>query len=96
MNGTKLTIDTRGKIEALDKLAKILGMIGSDAPGAVNIGNVNVVNQAPPSNALEDLRRLAFAIERVAQERASIAQIEGPKGSTFVEGTVEPTKPPAD
>jgi hypothetical protein len=55
---------------------------------------VQQVNIGGPDSALESLRRLAFAIERIGQERdrAINAQIEGPKGSTIVEGSIEPSK----
>jgi hypothetical protein len=64
-NGTTLRIDTNGKLEALDKLSKILGLTQLDPPASVNtqvnVGQVNV--GAGGDNALEAARRLAFDSE---------------------------------
>jgi hypothetical protein len=62
---------------------------------------VQQVNIGGPDNALESLRRLAFAIERVARERERLvegpnhAAIAGATGSTL-EGSAEPGKSPPE
>jgi hypothetical protein len=45
---------------------------------------------------VESLRRLAFAIERIGQERdKAAAQIEGPKGSILLEGVAKAIETPS-
>ena len=61
-NGTTLKIDTRGKLEALTALSKILGMTAPDAvPVAnntqINVGQVNV-GGAGQDNALESRKAI--------------------------------------
>ena len=78
------------------QLAKILGVAPEPQPQTVSSATVNVqqVNIGGPDSALESLRRLAFAIERIGQERDRLthAALEGPKGSPLVEGSTEPSK----
>jgi hypothetical protein len=80
-----LKFEIYDKLAALGQLAKILLVAPEPQPQTV-------------SSALESLRRLAFAIERIGQERdrATNAQIEGPKGSTLVEGVAEAIETPSE
>lgn len=81
-SGTTLRIDTQGKIEALGQLARILGVTQPDAPAStVNNTQVNVaqVNINPETNALEAMRRLAFAIEKTARAMPQIEAMPSEK-----------------
>jgi hypothetical protein len=95
-----LKFETYDKLAALGQLAKILGVAPEPQPRTVSSATVNVqqVNIGGPDSALESLRRLAFAIERIGQERdrAITAQIEGPKGSTLVEGDAKAIETPPE
>jgi hypothetical protein len=94
-----LRFETYDKLGALAQLAKILGVAPDPQPHTVSSATVNLqqVNIGGPDSALESLRRLAFAIERIGQERDRLthAAIEGPKGSTL-EGGAEPGKSPPE
>jgi hypothetical protein len=59
---------------------------------------VQQVNIGGPDSALESLRRLAFAIERIGQERDRVthAALEGPKGSPLVEGVAKTIEMPSE
>jgi hypothetical protein len=95
-----LKFETYDKLAALAQLAKILGVAPEPQPHTVSSATVNVqqVNIGGPDSALESLRRLAFAIERIGQERdrATNAQIGGPKGSTLVEGVAKAIEAPSE
>jgi hypothetical protein len=69
-DGTTVKIDLNGKLEALNQLARILGMTQPDAPPAssttINNTQVNVLG-GQAETALEAARRLAFAIEKAAR-----------------------------
>ncbi len=67
------------KLDALEKLGKMLGMLATDAPGSTNITNNTQVNVVGTANetALEAARRLQFAIEKAA--RAVESQAQEPK-----------------
>ena len=54
--------------EALDKLAKIEGMYAADAPPPPQQTTINQVNIGEV-NALEAVRRLAFALEKARQSQ---------------------------
>ena len=85
--GAQLKIDTNGKLEAMALLAKVLGF-ATEAPGAASVTNTQVnVSQVNvgQDNALESLKRLAFAIEKAARARETQA-IEAPLG-TDIQGT---------
>ena len=64
--GPQIRLDTAGKLEALTLLAKVLGIAAETAPGTVTNTQVNVIGSG---NALEDLKRLAFAIEKAARAK---------------------------
>jgi Terminase small subunit len=64
-----LKFDVHDKLNALNTLAKILG-VTTDAPPPVQSVTVNQVNVGP-SNALEAARRLAFAL--AAAQQAALA-----------------------
>ena len=101
--GDGIKFEVNDQLTALAQLAKILGLTADQAPTSVantqvNVGQVNVVGGG--DNGLESLRRLAFAIEKTcrAQEaglleaKPSHAPNAEPKGSTVVEGQVDPAK----
>jgi hypothetical protein len=94
-----LKFETYDKLAALGKLAKILGVAPEPQPQTVSSATVNVqqVNIGGPDGALESLRRLAFAIERIGQERDRLthAAIARATGSTL-EGSAEPGKSPPE
>jgi len=67
-----ITFEAHDKIQALEKLAKILGLYQDAAPASVsNSVTVNQVNLGG-DNALEAARRLAFALAK-AQQAESLA-----------------------
>jgi hypothetical protein len=73
-----LKVELHDKLQALDKLAKILGLMQDATPSSVTVNQVNV--SQGNDTALEAARRLAFAIEaaRVAGQLAAPAKtIEG-------------------
>lgn len=59
-------VDTVGKLEALDKLAKICGMYQPDAPLAASVTNNSLTVNVGSDNALDAARRLAFALHKAA------------------------------
>lgn len=63
-----MKIEGMSKLEALDKLAKIEGMYAADAPIVTTQTTVNQVNIGEV-NALEAVRRLAFALEKARQSQ---------------------------
>jgi hypothetical protein len=100
MKSGTLKFETYDKLAALAQLAKILGVAPEPQPQTVSSATLNVqqVNLGGPDSALESLRRLAFAIERIGQERdrATNAQIEGRKGSILVEGVAKAIETPSE
>jgi len=80
-----MKFDTHGKLDALDKLAKILGLYQDDAPAPTV--TVNQVNLGGADNALEAARRLAFALARLGQVAPMI------EGQAVAESETEIDKP---
>ena len=81
-----LKFEFHDKMAALVQLARFLGVAPEPQSQTVNSATVNVgqVNIGA-DNALESLKRLAFAIEKAARAREA-------QGSTVVEGQVDPAK----
>ena len=91
--GSQIKLDMTGKIEAIGLLAKVLGFAAEPAPSAitntqVNVGQVNLGQD----NAREGLRRLAFAIEKIARDREAIEA--KPETEIHVRETVNPSPEP--
>ena len=90
-----LKFEFHDKMAALVQLARILGVAPEPQSQTVtntqvNVGQVNVGSD----NALEDLKRLAFAIEKAARAREAKchAADTGPKGPTQSDGPADPAK----
>ena len=81
-----LKFEVHDKLAALAQLAKVLGVAPEPQSQTVtntqvNVGQVNVGSD----NALEDLKRLAFAIEKAARAREA-----EPNGPTQADGPIDP------
>ena len=99
-----LKFETYDKLAALAQLAKVLGVAPEPQSQTVNNTQVNV-GQVQVSgcqdNALESLRRLAFAIQKAARaekagllEGTSHADDPGRKGPSSLEGEANPPNGP--
>jgi hypothetical protein len=67
-----LKIELTDKLQALDKLARMLGLFQEPAPATnVTVNQVNLDNG--PGTALEAVKRLAFAIAKVQHQHAKVA-----------------------
>ena len=88
-----LKFELHDKLPALAQLAKILGFAPDPQPQSVTNTQVNVIGSG---NALEDLKRLAFAIEKAARAKeakllvASHALEAEPNGPTQTDGPADP------
>ncbi len=88
-----LKFELHDKLPALAQLAKILGVAPEPQPQSVTNTQVNVIGSG---NALEDLKRLAFAIEKAARAKeaelleASHALEAAPNGPTETDGPADP------
>ena len=92
--GGALKFEVHDKLAALAQWAKVLGVAPEPQSQTVNSATVNVrqVNIGT-DNALEGLKRLAFAIEKAARAREAIechAVDTGPKGPTQPDGPADP------
>jgi hypothetical protein len=100
-----LKFEVNDRLAALAQLAKVLALTPDRMPPGSNTQvNVGQVNVAAPDNALEMMRRLAFAIAKANQanllkdgaraeaEATSHAAIEAPKGSSRLEVVADPPK----
>lgn len=70
--GKQVQVETHSKVNALDKLAKVLGLYQDAGPAIVNNATQINIGTAPTAqdNALEAARRLAFAIAKAQQMQA--------------------------
>ena len=82
--GDGIKFEVNDQLTALAQLAKILGVAPEPQSQTVNNAMVNVqhVNIGGADNALEGLKRLAFAIEKAARAREAIECLPPPKGPT--------------
>ena len=100
-----LKFEVHDKLAALAQLAKVLGV--APEPQSQTVSNTQVnntqVNVIGSGNALEDLKRLAFAIEKAARARDALlieakpavshAPNAEPKGPTQTDGPADPARP---
>lgn len=85
--GGELNVESQDKLAALDKLAKIEGMFVEAGPTTINdnrsLTNVNIGGD----NAMEAIKRLAFAIAK-AQEHQQLSVVDEPSYA-LIEGSKE-------